>query len=76
MLLIFKTPVLRLIGASNATFVHTLDYFSVINIFMPVAVAGTVLSGQMRSEGATNKAMTVMLIGSIALNIPTVWRPE
>jgi putative MATE family efflux protein len=67
-LLIFKTPLLRLIGASDATFAHTSDYFSVINIFMPIAVAGTVLSGQMRSEGATHKAMTAMLIG-IALNI-------
>ena len=68
MLLIFKTPVLRLIGASDATFAHTNDYFSVINIFMPIAVAGTVLSGQMRSEGTTNKAMTAMLIG-IVINI-------
>jgi putative MATE family efflux protein len=65
---ILKTPVLRLIGASDATFTYTDDYFSVVNIFMVVAVGGTVLSGQMRSEGATNKAMTAMLIG-IVLNI-------
>ncbi|MHB9293713.1 MATE family efflux transporter [Hollandina sp. SP2] len=67
-LLIFKIPVLRLIGASDATFTYTDDYFSVVNIFMPVAAGGTVLSGQMRSEGATNRAMTAMFIG-IALNI-------
>jgi putative MATE family efflux protein len=65
---IFKTPVLRLIGASPATFTYTDDYFSVVNIFMALAAGGTVLSGQMRSEGATHKAMTAMLIG-IALNI-------
>jgi putative MATE family efflux protein len=65
---VFKTPVLRLIGASDATFIYTDDYFSVVNVFMPVAAGGTVLSGQMRSEGATNKAMTAMLIG-IVLNI-------
>jgi putative MATE family efflux protein len=65
---IFKTPVLRLIGASSATFAYTDDYFSVVNIFMPAAAGGTVLSGQMRSEGATNRAMTAMLIG-IVLNI-------
>jgi hypothetical protein len=41
-LFIFKTPVLWLIGASGGTFAHTSDYFSVINIFMPIAVAGTV----------------------------------
>jgi putative MATE family efflux protein len=65
---ISKTPILRLIGASDATFIYADDYFSVVNMFMMVAVGGTVLSGQMRSEGATNKAMTAMLIG-IALNI-------
>jgi putative MATE family efflux protein len=67
-LLIFKTPVLRLIGVSSATFTYTNDYFSIVNIFMPVAAGGTVLSGQMRSEGATKKAMTAMLTG-ITLNI-------
>jgi putative MATE family efflux protein len=67
-LLLFKTPVLRLIGASDGTFAYTNDYFSVILFFMPFAVSGTVLSGQMRSEGATDKAMKSMLLG-IGLNI-------
>jgi putative MATE family efflux protein len=67
-LMIFRTPVLRLIGASDVTFSYTSDYFSVVNIFMPIAAAGTVLGGQMRSEGATGSAMRAMLIG-IVLNI-------
>ena len=67
-LLMLKTPILHLIGASEATFAHANGYFSVVTLFMPLAAAGTVLSGQMRSEGATNKAMTAMLIG-IAFNI-------
>jgi putative MATE family efflux protein len=67
-LLIFKTPVLRLIGASDATFAYTSDYLSVVTFFLPVAAAGSVLSGQMRSEGATDRAMRAMLIG-IVLNI-------
>jgi putative MATE family efflux protein len=65
---IFKTPILRLIGASEGTFAYTNDYFSVVALFMSIAVAGTILSGQMRSEGATDKAMTLQLIG-IVLNI-------
>jgi putative MATE family efflux protein len=64
----FKTPALRLIGASDATFAYTDDYFSVIVLFMALAASGTVMSGQMRSEGATQKAMTLQLIG-IVLNI-------
>jgi putative MATE family efflux protein len=65
---IFKTPILRLIGASDETFTYTNDYFSVIVLFMAFAAAGTVMSGQMRSEGATQKAMTLQFIG-IVLNI-------
>jgi Na+-driven multidrug efflux pump len=59
---------LHLIGASGATFAHLDDYFSIVSIFMALAAGGTVLSGMMRSEGATNKAMTAMFIG-IALNL-------
>ena len=65
---IFKTPILSIIGASSDTFAPTNDYFSVVLLFMPVAVGGTVLGGQMRSEGATDKAMNAMLIG-IVINI-------
>jgi putative MATE family efflux protein len=65
---IFKAPVLRLIGASDATFVHADGYFSVIALFMAFAVAGTAMSGQMLSEGETKKAMMLQVIG-IILNI-------
>ncbi|MHB9294119.1 MATE family efflux transporter [Hollandina sp. SP2] len=65
---IFEKPLLRLIGASGATFAHLDNYFSILSIFIAIAAGGTVLSGMMRSEGATNKAMTAMLTG-IALNI-------
>jgi len=67
-LFIFKTPILNMIGVSSDTFACTNDYFSVILVFMPVAVSGTVLGGQMRSEGATDKAMKAMLLG-IGVNI-------
>jgi putative MATE family efflux protein len=65
---IFKIPILRLIGASDATFAYTNDYFSVNLFFVPIAAAGIVLGGLMRSEGATDKAMIAMLTG-IVLNI-------
>ena len=41
---IFKTPILSLIGASDVTFAPTNDYFSVVLLFMPIAVALTVLA--------------------------------
>ena len=63
-----KAPILRIIGASDATFSYTDDYFSAVSLAMPLAAAGVVMSGQMRSEGATKKAMTLQLIG-ITTNI-------
>ncbi len=65
---VLKTPLLYVVGASQATFSHTNDYFSVILLFMAFGVANNVMSGQMRSEGATQKAMVLQLIG-IVLNI-------
>jgi putative MATE family efflux protein len=67
-LLIFKTPLLHLIGTSDITFEYANDYFSIIAMFIIPAVLGMSLSGQMRSEGATQKAMVSMLIG-IIINI-------
>jgi putative MATE family efflux protein len=68
MLFVFKTPILRLIGTSDDTFYHADSYFSIINIFLVFSMLSVSLSGQIRSEGATGKAMIGMLLG-IILNI-------
>jgi putative MATE family efflux protein len=68
LLLCFKTPIITHIGASEGTFAHVDGYYSIVVLFMPFAVAGTLFSGLLRSEGATDKAMTLQLIG-IVLNI-------
>ena len=65
---IFKTPILWMIGASNATFAYTDDYFSAVLLGMAFAATGIIMSGQMRSEGAAQKAMILQLIG-VVLNI-------
>ncbi|MDR1902672.1 MAG: MATE family efflux transporter [Treponema sp.] len=65
-LLVFKTPILHLIGTSEATFPYADSYFTVITWFMVFAVVNIGLSGQIRSEGATGKAMKGMLLGIIA----------
>jgi putative MATE family efflux protein len=64
----FKTPILIFIGTSENTFAYANGYYSVVTIFMPVAVVGTLFSGILRSVGLTDKAMTLQLIG-IILNI-------
>ncbi|MCL2227422.1 MAG: MATE family efflux transporter [Oscillospiraceae bacterium] len=60
---IIKEPLLWLIGVSDATFSHTDDYFSALLVSMPLAAGGAVMSGLMRSEGETKKAMSQQLIG-------------
>jgi putative MATE family efflux protein len=67
-LFLFRTPFLRISGASEVTFPYADSYFSIINTFIMVALLNISLSGQMRSEGATAKATQGMLIG-IVLNV-------
>ena len=65
---VFKEPLLWQIGASEATFMFTDDYLSPILLSMPLAVVSVVMSGILRSEGETKKAMILQLIG-IIMNI-------
>jgi putative MATE family efflux protein len=67
-LFLFKGPFLRVSGTSAVTFVYADEYFSIISAFIAMALLNIALSGQMRSEGATGKAMRGMLIG-IVLNV-------
>ncbi|MDR1950092.1 MAG: MATE family efflux transporter [Spirochaetaceae bacterium] len=67
-LLLFRRPILRIIGTSDITFRYADDYFTIILAFTTMAICCISLSGQIRSEGATAKAMKGTLIG-IGLNI-------
>ncbi|MDR2517296.1 MAG: MATE family efflux transporter [Spirochaetaceae bacterium] len=67
-LVFLKKPVLRLIGASAGTLAHADAYFTVVSFFVTFAAAGTALSAQIRSEGATDRAMLLQLAG-ITVNI-------
>jgi putative MATE family efflux protein len=67
-ILLFKTSLLHLIGTSNATFRYADDYFSIIAFFLPFSMLNIALAGQIRSEGAVNRAMIGMVLG-IILNI-------
>jgi len=68
LLFILREPILHLTGTSDVTFVYANDYFSIIGAFTVIALLNISLSGQIRSEGATDTAMYGMLIG-IVLNV-------
>ena len=62
-LMLFRQPLLSVIGTSPSTFQATNAYFSVISVFSIVFILQIALSGLIRSEGATNKAMIGMVLG-------------
>lgn len=66
--LIFQNPILALIGTSSATIIPTSQYLIVMSTLCMFPILNITLSGLIRSEGATDKAMKGMIIG-IVLNI-------
>jgi multidrug efflux pump len=63
LLLPLKTPLLRLMGASPATYGATAEYFTIIIGGAALLVLQVSLAGLVRSEGATTKSMLGMVIG-------------
>ncbi len=66
--LLFKNSILLIIGTSEATIEPTEDYLSIMSILCLFPILNITLSGLIRSEGATDKAMKGMIIG-IVINI-------
>ncbi len=63
LLMLFRQPLLAVIGTSAATLQATSDYFSIVSSFAIVFILQISLAGLIRSEGATNKAMVGMMLG-------------
>ncbi|MCY1153361.1 MAG: MATE family efflux transporter [Sphaerochaetaceae bacterium] len=66
--LLFQDNILNLIGTSDATKVPTSEYLIVMSTLCIFPILNVTLAGLIRSEGATDKAMTGMVIG-LVLNI-------
>jgi putative MATE family efflux protein len=63
LLLPLKTPLLQLMGTSEATYGPTAEYFSIIIGGAALLVLQVSLAGLVRSEGATTRSMLGMVIG-------------
>ena len=68
LLLLFRGPLLAVIGTSPATIGPTSDYYSVVSAFSIVFILQITFMGLTRSEGATDKAMVGTILG-IVINI-------
>lgn len=62
------TPILKLLGSSPMTWNATQSYFSILLMCSFIQILQIVLAGLIRSEGATQKAMYGILVGT-GLNI-------
>jgi putative MATE family efflux protein len=68
LMLIFKAPILDMIGASPDTFTYADDYFTIVCLFSIVMILNISMQGLVRSEGAATEAMLGMVVG-LGLNI-------
>jgi putative MATE family efflux protein len=68
LLILFRNPILHLIGTSDVTFPFAHDYFVIVSTFIIPALLGMTLGGIIRSEGA-NAAMTQGQLIGIVVNI-------
>jgi putative MATE family efflux protein len=58
-----RDPILHTIGTSDATFGPTREYYTIIAAFSTLLMLQVSMSGLVRSEGATGRAMIGMVIG-------------
>ena len=64
-LLIFRTPILHVLGADEATFQYASGYYTWIAIGAASIIFGLVPSNLLRTEGLAVQAMTGSIIGSV-----------
>jgi putative MATE family efflux protein len=68
LIVLFREPLLHLIGTSEVTFPYANSYFTIISMFISVSMLGMCLGGAIRSEGASTAAMISMMLG-VGINI-------
>ena len=65
-LLVFRTPILKLLGTDAATFEYAGEYYTWIAVGAASIILGLVPSNILRTEGLATQAMAGSIIGSIA----------
>lgn len=65
LMLVFRTPILYLIGASAETFSHASDYYIYLAIGAPVIILDFIHSNLLRSEGLSQQSMIGTILGAV-----------
>ena len=63
--IIFRTPMLYMMGASSETFQHASDYYTVMAFGAPLAALSFIHSNIIRCEGMAKSAMFGSVLGSV-----------
>ena len=63
--LIFMNPLLKLIGATEATWEYAKTYMIIVTLAGPFSLISNCFSNILRSEGQANKAMAGQLLGNL-----------
>lgn len=64
-MMIFRTPLLYVIGASPETFTHASDYYTYLAIGAPVIMFSFIHSNFLRSEGMSKESMAGTVLGTV-----------
>lgn len=64
-MLIFRTPILHILGAEGEVFSHASEYYIWIALGAPFIILTLIPANQLRTEGLANIAMTGSIVGSI-----------
>ncbi len=67
-LLLFRAPLLKLMGTNSETFSHASDYFFWLSLGAPFVLLAFIHSNLLRSEGMSKESMTGTILGAV-LNI-------
>lgn len=65
-LMVFKTPILHILGTDDGTFQYASDYYTWIAIGATSIIFGLVPSNILRTEGLATQAMIGSMVGSVA----------
>lgn len=64
-MLIFRVPILRVIGANEETFAYASDYYIYLAIGAPVIILSFIHSNLLRSEGMSRESMAGTILGAV-----------
>ena len=65
-MLLFRDPILRLLGANEASYSHAAAYFTWIALGTPFIILSMIPNNQLRSEGLASLGMWGAIAGSVA----------